>query len=459
MLGILKMLKITLLTTLAFTSLLLYAQESTKAGNIPSESLLSQSIEFEYAIYYLPVASTEPKLALKKNLQNEKNSPKLVNKIPKKIKEFVMSGYLNNDVKMNYAPPSLTSLKHFGRGLSREQGEKLQLSSQAYIMDFACDRIHRSEGLLKANKIAEAIARETGGLIWDEVTREVFSPDEWHKRRIQNEAGEIVKVENHITLHMYQNGEYCRAITLGMEKFGLPDVVINNIPRSNIKLIFYLINSYCQLLIEGAVANEASEFELDLKKIQHKEFRETMLGSMKSNGTGIAQLLLKQGKWEEGDPKNRLIEILFDKYEGSDVFARQDKLLSSLFGKKDEVSKVTHNDEILAASNKAKANLPKMYEEFVKGLKPGEYILVKAPFKTPNDGNEWMWVEITRWDKDNIKGTLQNEPFHVPSLHAGQEVNIKQQDIFDYIRYFQDGTKEGGETTAIILKQEEEQKK
>ena len=46
---------------------------------------------------------------------------------------------------------------------------------------------------------------------------------------------------------------------------------------------------------------------------------------------------------EEGDPKNRLIEIVFHRYPGSDVHARQEKMLGSLFGWDDSVIPVKHD--------------------------------------------------------------------------------------------------------------------
>jgi uncharacterized protein YegJ (DUF2314 family) len=61
-----------------------------------------------------------------------------------------------------------------------------------------------------------------------------------------------------------------------------------------------------------------------------------------------------------------------------------------------------------------------------------------------------MWVEITAWEGANIKGMLKNEPFNIPSLHGGQVVKVRQEDVFDYIRYYPDGRKEGNETGAII---------
>jgi hypothetical protein len=91
--------------------------------------------------------------------------------------------------------------------------------------------------------------------------------------------------------------------------------------------------------------------------------------------------------------------------------------------------------------------------DFKKGLAPGEYIQVKAPFTAPTGGNEWMWVEVTAWQPGKIKGLLKNEPFNIPSLHGGQLVEVDEAKAFDYIRTFADGREEGNETAAIIERQ------
>jgi uncharacterized protein YegJ (DUF2314 family) len=319
-------------------------------------------------------------------------------------------------------------------------------------MDFGHPCGKAWEGLQRASRIIGIIARETGGLIWDEETREVFTPDEWHKRRIASWVESVPDVSDQITIHAYQSEKYVRAITLGMLKFGLPDAVIENYSWSMNRSVGNLINLFCQSIAENGVIKKAGEYDLDLRAIKNQKARDSQIKSLKPNAKSIALLSLKKGKWEEGDPQNRLIEIAFDRYAGRDIHAMQESRMSSLFGWEDETSAVKHDEELLAASKRAKSQLPALLKAFSKGLAPGEFIQVKAPFKAVDGGNEWMWVEIIEWQGNSIKGLLKNEPFNVPSLHGGQIVEVSQEDIFDYIRNYPDGRQEGNETGAIIEK-------
>ncbi len=100
----------------------------------------------------------------------------------------------------------------------------------------------------------------------------------------------------------------------------------------------------------------------------------------------------------------------------------------------------------------SKQKLNGLRNEFNKGLAPGEFILLKAPFETPDGGNEWMWVEVLSWKEKDIQEILKNELLHIPDLRGGVEVQINQDDVFDYIRTFADGRTEGNETGELIMK-------
>jgi len=71
-----------------------------------------------------------------------------------------------------------------------------------------------------------------------------------------------------------------------------------------------------------------------------------------------------------------------------------------------------------------------------------------------------MWIEVTTWDGNNIKGLLKNEPFNISRLAwAAKSLRSTSKDIFDYLRRHPDGRQEGNETSEIIVKMQQAKSK
>jgi uncharacterized protein YegJ (DUF2314 family) len=211
-------------------------------------------------------------------------------------------------------------------------------------------------------------------------------------------------------------------------------------------------------MVEGAALKSAGVYDLDLRAIGHAVVRDSQLPTLKPNGTAVAKLSLVKGRSESGDPRNRLVEISFDRYPGPDHYARQDAMLSALFGAEDSVTRVNHTRELQAASDAARAKLPALRDAFNRGMRPGEYVLLKLPFATPKGGTEWMWVEVMSWNGDAISGLLKNEPVDIPTLHGGQIVKVSQSKVFDYLRRDANGRDEGNTTGTILQRMQDDRK-
>lgn len=424
----------------------------------PANATMAESIGFEFAVYYLPTPTNDPLETLKHEAAAEVSELNVVEKIPETPLTPMVHAHLERDIKNNYPPPDIKALQYFGRGLSKEQAQTLQDSGQALILDFAHPKKDVWNALHSANELVENIARKTNGLIWDAETREVFTPDEWHTIRLASWKSGIPIVARQTTIHAYKNTEFIRAITLGMTKIGLPDVVVDDFPWSSNRQVGDLINDLCQVMAEGASFGPHGEFDLNIKAIQNPTVRDAELQSTKANATSVAQLTLEQATPEEGDPANRIIQISAERYPGSDMHVKQETMFSSMYGSEDSISRIKHTDALLKASEEARTKLPALKRAFQDGLQPDEFILVKAPFATPKGGQEWMWVEVASWKDTSINGLLQNDPFDIPTLHAGQMVEVDERKIFDYIRQLPNGTREGNETSKIIEQMDAQQK-
>ena len=427
----------------------------------PGPTLLSEGPLFDerawfcFAIYYLPTPGSEPLAALRRELEASFPDFRLVPKLASDLEGACVAGLLEKYVQTEFAPPSVEALRQWGFGVSEEQAKQVQQSREALLLRFVVPRAEVWERGREACRLALALARATGGLLWDEETRECFSPDAWQRRRLAEWESGIPDLSEHITIHVYRTNGYCRAVTLGMVKFALPDVVVNDLSWSNQRSIGHLINVVCQRMAEGQAVGRGGRFPIDLDAVAHPGVRQRRLDGLLEHATREADLVLAEAEPDEGDPDNLLAEIRFDRYQGVNVQARHEALLDALFGWEDDLHPVTHTEAVLEASRRAREKLPELRKAYQAGLAPGEYLMVKAPFKTPDGGNEWMWVEVTGWPGTTLRGILQNRPVDVPDLDAGEEVYVKQADVFDYIRQHPDGRQEGNETGKLFEKQRE----
>ncbi len=408
-------------------------------------------VSFEFAIYYLTDPIDKPLAALDELLAQKFKSFRRVAKRDDKPAEQVLFARIEADLT-KYRPPGLNSLKNFGRGLTRDQSEGLQKAHKALILNFAYPEEHVWDGMRVALSLTRELAHASAGLIWDEATREVFTPDAWAKRRIADWNDDVPDLSKHLVIHAYQKGEFVRAITLGMEKFGLPDLVIDQSSRSLQRSMGHVMNLFAQALAENSSLPKPGEFDLNFDAIRNPKIREPQVKSLLPGATRILLLSLTEGIWEEGDPDNRLIEIRFSRGKGPDVHAQQEQIIARAFGSEDKITHVKHDEDLNAASARARQRLPALRGEFNKGLAPGEVVLVKAPFATADGGTEWMWVGVAQ-EGDKITGLLSNDPHNIPSLHAGQSVIVSESRVFDFIRQRADGSAEGNETAKLIEQQ------
>lgn len=418
----------------------------------PSEA---GSVRFEMALYLLSAPrtdlSSQVRALQQKDFRDIQSQTEGVPPVGNSLR------YAEADTS-GYAPPDERSLKIFGRGLSPEDAKRLQQSAKAWIFEFAGPRVDAPHTVRRACEFMLRMANANDAVIWDESTREVFTAAAWKARRIDGWENGIPNVSQQIAIHYYvpDGRELPRAITLGMEKFGCPDAVVNDVPRENSRACGNLINVVCQLMVEQRPPTEGrSELAVDFQQLRHAGFRETVKTPTFENAKKQATLIVNPGKRDEGDPDNRLIELTFDKSSGRTPLERQSAFLKDLFGSTDHLTPAPKDDkELLAARDRARVQIARQKVDFLSGLPIGDTLLVKAPFKDPGGEDEWMWVEVTHWRGDRIDGILQNNPFHVRDLRAGSRVTVREADLFDFIRRHADGSEEGNETGKILERQE-----
>src|SRR6185312_10584015 len=144
-----------------------------------------------------------------------------------------------------------------------------------------------------------------------------------------------------------------------------------------------------------------------------------LLSPIKRHARGSAAVRMKSARAGARVTRSRVLRVASEEADYSSPQEQQTRVLADLFGYDESIQFTKHDDVLLAASREARKRLPELMEMFNNGLETGYSLLLKAPFKTDDGGNEWMWIEVTKWDEEGIEGILQNEPYNIPDLKSG----------------------------------------
>ncbi len=263
--------------------------EREKTGN-DNRQLVHPTLS-QFAIYLLPGYEGDP-LSYAKNVVRDNFRDIRVVGRPELYKATVPCVHIRllKDLK-TYRPPSQESMKYFGRGVSRTETELIQGSQQALVLDFVYDAFDHRDILRQSADIMAQISAHYKNLpVWDEQTRLLFGQGEWTAKLVKGWQENIPNIESHITIHAYEKGKYVRAVSLGMEKFGLPDLAVNGFQwsiSSQMGTLLYLVGQH---VAEGRLPSDRpghqGEMEIDVSAIRLDAMRNEVKNSLIEKATG-----------------------------------------------------------------------------------------------------------------------------------------------------------------------------
>jgi hypothetical protein len=231
----------------------------------------------------------------------------------------------------SFAPPTERQLSLFGRGLDAAQRHAAAQSKGVLVLGWRLDADPGFDRLREAQKLALEVARKTEGFVWDETTLQLFGLAAWKRLRIDGWEGAIPDMRQHILLHYEARPEARRAVTVGMVKFGLPDLVVSDLAPRDAERMTTLVEAVAQLLVEGASPGTSGELAIDLKSIHHRAARDALLAATGADAQPQGHVGLAPAKSEKGDPENRLVQLRFA-YPGATDAERSAAGLTAILG-------------------------------------------------------------------------------------------------------------------------------
>jgi uncharacterized protein YegJ (DUF2314 family) len=415
--------------------------------------VLAKQASLPFGLYFTPTPKMDPKDALAKSCASQAKAFTRVDSIPALFGATGMAMWASRNPADDALEPDFVAFAAVD--LSPAQIAALPKSEPGASLTFVAPAAEHWRLVRAAYELMDCLADATGGVVYDESTRQLFALASFRQRRLGEWKDGHSALAAHYVTHVYPDGDFLRLVTLGLDRFGLPELVLNQALRSDGDRAEALVRLVAMALEQPGVQVAGGVVDIDLDAPWVAPVANA--AALGAGATRKARFHLVPGKHEPGDAEDRLWEISFDGFPGADLHERQSAAFKQLFGIVDRTMLAKHNDDaLIAARDAARARLPAVKKRFNAGLGPGERLLVKAPFAVTGKevGTEYMWLEVVSWKGTEIRGVLANEPEHIPDLHQGVAVKVEQKELYDYALWHADGTYEGDETTKILEQQE-----
>jgi uncharacterized protein YegJ (DUF2314 family) len=315
-------------------------------------------------------------------------------------------------------------------------------------------------GLLAGWCAARAIAMHLRGLVFDPECGRIVPIARYDEPVDPNPWIPIVK-QVMIPYSVDERGNGWMT-TLGMQKYGLPNMEIRDIPAA--------LSERLSLMVSGlahALARQVMRLNQDRQGVSAAEFvigpdvridqRDVALafgGDPKEPADGVrGWTTVRLGYHPKPKGRELLLGIMSPSPGKVAPGIWLYQACEDLWGSGEQVGAVKKDSESMEiASRRALAELPGALARFEKGLPIGAVLYIKRGFVTARGGDdrEYMWIAVKTVAGDALHGILANDPVDLSGLRAGQAVTIPVAGVFDWMITHDDGTQEGGYTTAVL---------
>lgn len=249
--------------------------------------------------------------------------------------------------------------------------------------------------------LAAALAERLHGFIDDEVRRRIETPALVRSRQVLPEVPSAF-ADDAIALEFEPDeaGAVGRVLTLGMRRFGAPDLELREVPLAQAAAAAETLTAVARRISERGAPAELRLSGADLQR---------------ADSSATYTLRLVPAPMADGNPDNEMRTVQF---EGGTA-----RWLATVA----QAAPESQSDEEFAARRRAvAAGLPAL---IARWKKEGGTLHVLADFAVADagvdaGGVEAMWVEVSELSALELRGTLANEPAYAPALHLGDAVRL-----------------------------------
>lgn len=270
-------------------------------------TLVEASFTFDAAVYHFAEPAPGAREEAKRILVNAHLA---ISAIPLTLPPKVPTAAILTPKVAAFPPPGKDALASIGHGLSAEDAEALQRAAAVTAISVSGPADRAMATYRVALEAIAALEKAAPGVIVDGETREAFSRQK-HADRAAAFTGDLPQVRRHVVVHVYRNGELYRAVSLGMRKFGLPDLSVPEVAAGSSGAMVELMGFVMQSFVEHPVLPRAGEIDLDIPALKGDPQIASYSRGATERGSGKGTLHLVKAKTEQGDAENGLLALDF----------------------------------------------------------------------------------------------------------------------------------------------------
>lgn len=273
---------------------------------------------------------------------------------------------------------------------------------------------------------ASVLATTWDGIVYDETLRRFESAESLAGRAIRAPLGAPAFTPAHIVLQSFEEDGHVRLLTLGMNRFGAPDVTMRGLTSRSADAAANLLNATAARFAAGVSSLPVTVTPNDLGEVS---------GFVPRGGSSIDLDGFVPAR-VAGDPDNLLIELV---PPGGPGPGQWDRALAVLTAEAD-VQTRGDDPKLAAIAKAARESLPRARAE---AARDAGTLFVKGPF--PYDGGqEFMWIKARRCDAHGCVGVMTNEPSYATWLHENDDAGVQTEEVVDWLLVLPDGGDVGG---------------
>ena len=203
-------------------------------------------------------------------------------------------------------------LAYTARRLKPDELAALKHATAVEVASFAIDTTRRSD-LASLCALAYELANDLHAVLQDADSSEFFTPEQWKSARLDSWQGSIPGVAGHLGIHTVAQGGSSTVDTVGMVRFGLPDLTLAGVSRRDAPAAVALVIYVAQQLLERPLIDTPGELTVHATSLLYAHLRP----ETKSGAHGFSTIDLRMAPPPSARSKERVLALVPSTSDGT----------------------------------------------------------------------------------------------------------------------------------------------